>query len=63
VKVELAAEQAAIRPGANVDTHQGTVSPSGTVESKAMKQRAAELARQVEGVREVVNTLQVQAAG
>ncbi len=63
VKAKLAAEQAATLTGVNVDTHQGTVSLSGTVESEATKQRAAALAREVEGVREVVNNLQVQATG
>jgi hyperosmotically inducible protein len=44
----------------NVDTNQGTVHLNGTVDSPAAKERAAELARQVEGVRQVVNNLKVQ---
>jgi osmotically-inducible protein OsmY len=39
------------------------VSLSGTVDSEAMKQRAATLAQQVDGVTRVVNNLQVQASG
>jgi hyperosmotically inducible protein len=63
VKAKLAAEQAGTLTVVNVDTSQGTDSLSGTVESDAMKQRAAELARQVEGVKGVVNNLQVRASG
>jgi osmotically-inducible protein OsmY len=63
VKTKLAAEQAQSVASIDVDTDQGIVSLSGTVESEALKQRAAEVARQVEGVREVVNNLQVQAGG
>jgi hyperosmotically inducible protein len=64
VKTKLAAEQGATTlTGINVDTSRGTVSLSGTVESEAMKQRAATLAQQVEGVTGVDNKLQVQASG
>jgi osmotically-inducible protein OsmY len=63
VKAKLAAEQGATLTGINVDTSGGTVSLSGTVESEAMKQRAATLAQQVEGVARVVNNLQVSASG
>jgi osmotically-inducible protein OsmY len=63
VKAKLAAEQAATLTGINVDTSGGAVSLNGTVESEAMKQRAATLAQQVEGVTRVVNNLQVRAGG
>jgi hyperosmotically inducible protein len=64
VKAKLAAEQGATAlTGVNVDTSGGIVSLSGTVESEAMKQRAATLAQQVEGVTRVVNNLQVRASG
>jgi hyperosmotically inducible periplasmic protein len=64
VKAKLAAEQGTTTlTGINVDTSGGTVSLSGTVESEAMKQRAATLAQQVEGVARVVNNLQVRASG
>ena len=36
---------------------------NGTVDSERTKQRATELARQVEGVRRVVNNLKVQGYG
>ena len=64
VKSKLAAEQGATTlTGINVDTSGGTVSLSGTVDSETMKQRAATLAQQVEGVTRVVNNLQVRASG
>jgi hyperosmotically inducible protein len=44
----------------NVDTNQGVVDLNGSVDSVHTKQRAAELARQVDGVRKVVNNLKVQ---
>jgi len=63
VKTKLATDQAASTlTKIDVDTNRGTVSLNGNVESAAEKQRAAELARQVEGVKEVINNLQVQAS-
>jgi hyperosmotically inducible periplasmic protein len=59
VKAKLAAEKAVTLTKVDVDTNQGTVYLTGNVESAAMKARAAELARQVAGVREVVNNLKV----
>jgi hyperosmotically inducible periplasmic protein len=44
-----------------VDTKQGVVELKGTVDSNATKERATELARQVDGVRRVVNNLKVEA--
>jgi hyperosmotically inducible periplasmic protein len=62
VKTKLAADQAASTlTKIDVDTNQGTVFLNGNVENIAQKQRAAELAGQVEGVRQVVNNLQIQA--
>jgi hyperosmotically inducible protein len=60
VKAKLAHEQVATLTKIHVDTNQGTVYLTGNVESEAMRARAAELARQVAGVREVVNNLKVQ---
>jgi osmotically-inducible protein OsmY len=60
VKRRLAGEGIATLVKINVDTNQGTVHLNGTVDSPASKERAAELARQVEGVRQVVNNLKVQ---
>jgi hypothetical protein len=59
VKAKLAAEKTATLTKIDVDTNKGTVYLNGNVESAAMKTRATELARQVDGVREVVNNLKV----
>jgi len=60
VKTKLAGEKASTLLKVNVDTNQGVVQLNGTVDSGRMKQRASELARQVDGVRRVVNNLKVQ---
>jgi hyperosmotically inducible periplasmic protein len=44
----------------DVDTERGVVNLSGIVESADQKARAAELARQINGVRRVNNNLQIQ---
>jgi hyperosmotically inducible periplasmic protein len=62
VKTKLAGEKVATLTKIDVDTNKGTVYLNGNVESAAMKTRAADLARQVNGVREVVNNLKVQGA-
>jgi osmotically-inducible protein OsmY len=46
----------------DVDTERGVVNLGGVVRSAEEKARAAELARQVEGVKRVNNNLQVQSA-
>jgi hyperosmotically inducible protein len=60
VKSKLAAEKVATLTKVDVDTNKGTVYLTGNVENPAIKARATELARQVAGVREVVNNLKVQ---
>ena len=45
-----------------MDTNLGVVYLNGIVENAAMKNRVAELARQVQGVRDVVNNLRVQSS-
>ena len=44
----------------DVDTTRGVVALNGVVESADLKSRAEQLARQVDGVRNVINNLQVQ---
>ena len=44
----------------DVDTNKGTVYLTGNVENATIKERATEIARQVAGVREVVNNLKIQ---
>lgn len=60
IKARLAAERSATLTQIDIDTTKGVVAFKGTVESEAIKQRAAEIARQVDGVRNVVNNLRVQ---
>jgi hypothetical protein len=60
VKTRLAGVAPASLLKVDVDTKQGIVQLNGTVDNDKTRQRAAELARQVEGVRRVVNNLKVQ---
>jgi hyperosmotically inducible protein len=60
VKTKLAGEKVATLTKIDVDTNKGTVYLTGNVENAAMKARATEIARDVSGVREVVNNLKVQ---
>jgi sporulation protein YlmC with PRC-barrel domain len=60
VKTKLAGTSPATLLKVDVDTNQGIVQLNGTVDTEKTKQRATELARQVEGVRRVVNNLKVQ---
>jgi osmotically-inducible protein OsmY len=60
VKTKLAGEKPATLTKVDVDTNKGTVYLTGNVENAAVKARATELARQVAGVREVVNNLSIQ---
>jgi hyperosmotically inducible periplasmic protein len=62
VKAKLAAEKIATLTRIDVDTNQGVVALNGTVQSESMKVRAEQIARQVKGVRDVINNLRVQAA-
>src|SRR5262249_40813139 len=57
VKSKLALEKLSTLTKVDVDTRQGTVHLNGTVDSERTKERAAELARQVDGVKGVVNNL------
>ena len=60
VKTKLAAEKPATLTKVDVDTNKGTVYLTGNVENAVIKARATDLARQVAGVREVVNNLKIQ---
>ena len=62
VKAKLAAEKISTVTRIDVDTNQGVVALNGTVQTEAMKTRAEEIARQVKGVRDVVNNLRIQQA-
>jgi len=60
VKTKLVADKAANLTRVDVDTTRGVVYLNGVVESEEQRARAEELAHQVNGVRSVVNNLQVQ---
>jgi osmotically-inducible protein OsmY len=60
VKTKLAAEKVATLTKVDVDTNKGTVYLTGNVENAAIKAKATEIARAVNGVRDVVNNLTIQ---
>ncbi len=60
VKTQLIADKVSNLAGVDVDTTQGTVVLNGSVETMAQKARAQQIAQQVEGVKGVVNNLQVR---
>ncbi len=59
VKSQIVADRAANLVRVDVDTNNGVVALNGTVESVEQKIRAEQLARRVNGVKEVVNNLQI----
>ena len=60
VKSKLVADKASNLTRVDVDTNHGTVYLNGTVDSAEQKSRAEQLAWQAQGVKSVVNNLQVQ---
>jgi hyperosmotically inducible protein len=60
VKTKLVADKAANLTRVDVDTTRGVVSLTGVVESEEQRKRAGQLAAQVDGVKRVINNLQVQ---
>ncbi|HVG02087.1 MAG TPA: BON domain-containing protein [Nitrospira sp.] len=63
VESQLAGEGSGGFSNILVDTEGGTVTLTGTVERAERKARAAELARQVKGVKRVKNDLEIRADG
>jgi hyperosmotically inducible protein len=63
VKARLAEERVSTLAQIDVATRAGVVELSGAVDSTALKDRAAELAKGVSGVREVTNNLRVRPFG
>jgi hyperosmotically inducible protein len=59
VKAKLAADKIKTLVRVSVDTIQGVVTLTGTVESADQKKHAEEVARGVKGVSKVVNNLQI----
>ena len=62
VKTKLSVDKLANLTRIDVDTYNGVVSLNGVVSSPEEKQRAEEIARTVNGVKKVVNNLQVRQA-
>lgn len=60
VKTKLAGERAATLTRVDVDTTRGVVYLNGVVDDPVLRTRATQLALEVDGVREVVNNLQVR---
>lgn len=60
VKSTLVADKLANLTRVDVDTTLGVVSLNGVVESADQKSRAEQLARRIDGVRNVINNLQIQ---
>jgi hyperosmotically inducible protein len=63
VKSRLAKENLGSVTKIDVDTNLGTVYLTGVAETPAFRDRATAIARQVPGVRQVVNNLAIQSAG
>lgn len=61
VEAKLAEDRLENLSGILVSSERGTVTLTGTVQKAEQKARAAELARQVKGVRRVKNDLEIQA--
>ena len=62
VKSKLAAEKISTVTRIDVDTNRGVVALNGTVKTVDERLRAEQIARQVKGVRDVVNNLRIQPA-
>ena len=60
VQSKLTADRMSNFARVDVDTERGVVNLSGVVETAEQKSRAAEIARQVDGVKKVNNNLQIQ---
>lgn len=61
IEAKFAEDQQGGLSGIIVTTEEGTVTLTGTVQRAERKARAAELARQVKGVRRVRNDLEIRA--
>jgi osmotically-inducible protein OsmY len=60
VKAKLGQDKLSTLTRIDVDTNDGVVALNGTVESPDQRARAEQLAREVRGVKRVINNLQVQ---
>ena len=63
MKAKLAADKAATLTRVSVSTNKGSVVLTGNVDKPEERARAEELARSVDGVREVVNNIKLTSGG
>jgi len=63
VKTAVLAEPGLKTLQINVDTKDGVVTLSGTVDTPVLKERAMQIAQQVNGVRSVVDNLAIKSTG
>jgi len=61
VKMKMADDELVKARNIDVDTNEGVVTLNGTVGSKAEEQKAIDLARTIDGVKNVVSNLQISA--
>ena len=59
VKMKMADDELVKARNIDVDTNEGVVTLNGSVNSKAEEQKAIDLARSVDGVKNVISNLQV----
>jgi hyperosmotically inducible protein len=59
VKTKLAAEKLSTLTKVNVDTRNGVVTLTGNVDTETTRQRALDVARGVDGVRDVISNLRI----
>ncbi len=62
VKMKMADDELVKASNIDVDTDDGVVTLNGTVNSKAEEQKAIDLARSVDGVKNVVSNLKVRSS-
>jgi hyperosmotically inducible protein len=60
VKMKMADDELVKARNIDVDTNEGVVTLNGAVASKAEEQKAIDLARSVDGVKNVISNLQIQ---
>lgn len=60
VRIKLASDQVVKGGALNVDVKDGVVTISGAVENDRQKERATKLAKQVKGVKSVVNNINLK---
>ena len=63
VRIKLSADAEVKGGGLQVDSKQGVVTLSGTVETSRQKDKAARLAKKIHGVKQVINNIEIKKHG